>query len=67
MSNPERHKKLEYLEKKQNELIRTIVELKDLYGEEPESNLLLSNIKNASDQILKIRLRIAMEQPAEEK
>ena len=60
MSTDERKEKLEDLDKKQNELIAMMTELKDSYGEEPESGLLLQNLRNAGDQILKLRLRFAV-------
>lgn len=59
ISNGDRHTKLEDLEVKQNQIIDLITEFKDNYGEEPESGLLLPNLRNASDQILKLRLKYA--------
>jgi len=64
MSTDERQVKLDDLEKKQNELSQLRIEIKDKYGEEPESGLLLSNLNNAGDQVLKLRQRFAVGDPA---
>lgn len=51
--------KLDFLEKKQNELINDIITFRDQYVDEPEISLLIQNLRNASDQVLKLRLRLA--------
>ena len=59
MSTDERQVKLDDLQVKQDQLISLMTDIKDKYSEEIECGLLLSNLRNASDQILKLRLKYA--------
>jgi len=59
MCSEEKKNKLEDLQIKQEELIAMLVDVKETYGNEPESALLIQNISNASDQVHKMTLRFA--------
>ncbi len=57
-----REERLEDITLKQKNIIELITDIKDKYSEYQESGLLLSNLKNASDQINKITLLIATDE-----
>jgi hypothetical protein len=59
MSKDEVNEKMRDLNEIQDELIALLSKVKDNYGEEPESKLFMQNLKGASDQVHKIRIRFA--------